>query len=65
GIFGNAADLAAIAAFFSFVLLGGIHAPLSSCYASHTKFLTGSHFAKNLVLFGKTDGFYQTPLPLC
>jgi len=27
GIFGNAADLAAIAAFFIFVLLIGIHAP--------------------------------------
>ncbi|MDO8788013.1 MAG: hypothetical protein Q7J42_08070, partial [Sulfuritalea sp.] len=42
GIVGSAA-----AGFFLLVLLG-IHAPFATCYASHTKFLTGSANAIHL-----------------
>jgi hypothetical protein len=41
GIFGSAALLAAMAAFFNFVLLG-INGPVGHIYASNTKFRTGS-----------------------
>ena len=41
GIFGSAADFAAMAAFFIFVLLG-INGPVGHVYASNTKFRTGS-----------------------
>jgi hypothetical protein len=50
GIFGSAALLAAMAAFFNFVLLG-INDPVSHIYASNTKFRTGSnHLAVALIL---------------
>lgn len=42
GIFGSAALLAAMAAFFVFVLLG-INGPVGHIYASNTKFRTGSY----------------------
>jgi hypothetical protein len=43
-IFGSAALLAAMAAFFNFVLLG-INGPVDHGYASNTKFRTGSEWA--------------------
>jgi hypothetical protein len=50
GIFGSAALLAAMAAFFNFVLLG-INGPVGHIYASNTKFRTGSHGAAGIVPF--------------